>query len=69
MRKLVLAEYLSLDGVVLAPGHEPEDLEGGFTHGGWSAPFMDEHIRYNHDFFQTVGAFLLGRVTYEIWAP
>jgi dihydrofolate reductase len=68
MSKLIVAEYVSLDGVVQAPGHSAEDPEGGFEHGGWTAPFMEAHRRYNTEFFQTAGAFLLGRVTYEIWA-
>jgi dihydrofolate reductase len=68
VRKLIVTQFVSLDGVVQAPGHPREDLEGGFEHGGWIGPQMAEHGRYNHDFFQTVGAFLLGRVTYEIFA-
>lgn len=67
-RKLVVAQYLSLDGVVQAPGHETEDVDGGFRHGGWTGPFMREHLRYNTTAFQSVGGFLLGRRTYEIFA-
>jgi dihydrofolate reductase len=68
VRKLIVTQFVSLDGVVQAPGHAQEDLEGGFEHGGWIGRQIAEHGRYNHDFFQTVGAFLLGRVTYEIFA-
>ena len=68
MRKLAAIEYVSLDGVVQAPGHAAEDPEGGFEHGGWTAPFMAEHRRYISESFQTVDAFLLGRITYEIFA-
>lgn len=68
MRKLIVAEYLSLDGVVQAPGHAGEDTAGGFTHGGWTGPFMADHGRYNSEFYQTAGGFLLGRLTYEIFA-
>jgi dihydrofolate reductase len=68
MRKLVIIEYVSLDGVIQGPGHAGEDLEGGFTQGGWTGPQMPDHRRYNTESFQTAGAFLLGRVTYEIWA-
>jgi dihydrofolate reductase len=67
-RKLILSEYVSLDGVVQAPGHQDEDPEGGFAHGGWTSSLMHEHSRYNSEAFQTVGAFLLGRRTYEIFA-
>src|SRR5262249_11134464 len=68
MRKLVVIEYVSLDGVVQAPGHSAEDRAGGFSHGGWTAPLMPDHRRYNSELFQTAGAFLLGRLTYDIWA-
>ena len=68
MRKVVVVEYVSLDGVIQAPGHSGEDLEGGFEHGGWTGPFMDDHRRYLSEEFQAAGAFLLGRLTYEIFA-
>jgi len=66
--RLVVVEYVSLDGVVQAPGHAGEDPEGGFAAGGWTGPFMAEHRRYNTELFQTAGAFLLGRLTYQIFA-
>jgi dihydrofolate reductase len=68
MRKLILTEYVSLDGVIQAPGHAAEDTQGGFGHGGWTSPLMTDHRRYNSEVFQTAGAFLLGRLTYEIFA-
>jgi dihydrofolate reductase len=68
LRKLIVAEYLSLDGVIQAPGHAGEDPAGGFAHGGWTGPYMADHRRYNSELYQTVGAFLLGRLTYEIFA-
>jgi dihydrofolate reductase len=68
VRKLIVAEYLSLDGVIQAPGHAGEDSAGGFAHGGWTGPYMADHRRYNSELYQTVGAFLLGRLTYEIFA-
>lgn len=68
MRKLVVIEYTSLDGVIQAPGHAGEDPEGGFAHGGWTGPLMPDHQRYNSESYQTAGAFLLGRLTYDIWA-
>jgi dihydrofolate reductase len=68
VRKLVVAEYVSLDGVIQAPGHAGEDDAGGFTQGGWTGPYMADHRRYNSEFYQTAGGFLLGRLTYEIFA-
>jgi len=68
MRRLITIEYMSLDGVIQGPGHAGEDPEGGFDAGGWTAPQMPDHLRYNTESFQTAGAFLLGRRTYEIWA-
>ena len=40
--RIILSEFISLDGVVQAPGGPKEDTDGGFRHGGWSAPFFDE---------------------------
>jgi dihydrofolate reductase len=68
MSKLIVIEYMSLDGVIQGPGHAGEDPEGGFEAGGWTGPMMPDHRRYNTESFQTAGAFLLGRRTYEIWA-
>jgi dihydrofolate reductase len=68
VRPLVVTEYVSLDGVVQAPGHVGEDVEGGFAHGGWTGEAMADHLRYNSESFQTAGAFLLGRLTYDIFA-
>ncbi len=67
MRKVVVVEYMSLDGVVQAPGDPTEDPEG-FEHGGWTRPFFGDHRRYIAEAFRGAGAFLLGRVTYEIFA-
>lgn len=68
MRRVVVVEYVSLDGVIQAPGHPGEDSEGGFDHGGWTGPFMDDHRRYLSEQFQAAGAVVLGRVTYQIFA-
>src|SRR5262245_26111929 len=49
-------------------GHAGEDPEGDFAHGGWTGTFMDEHRRYMREALSTMGALVLGRVTYDIWA-
>ena len=67
MRRIVVVEYVSLDGVIQAPGDAHEDPEG-FKHGGWTRPFFDDHRRYVPDAFRRAGAFLFGRLTYEIFA-
>jgi dihydrofolate reductase len=69
MRKLMVSEFLSLDGVMQAPGGADEDTEGGFRHGGWTMPYWHDDI--GHTFgalMQQVDAFLLGRKTYVIHA-
>lgn len=69
MRKLVVASFLSLDGVMQAPGGPDEDREGGFAHGGWVVPlFDDQMVRYMTDLTSRAGALLLGRKTYDIFA-
>ena len=69
MSKLVVAEFLSLDGVMQAPGGEDEDTEGGFRYGGWQMGYNDDVSgeRIGGSMAQT-GAFLLGRRTYDIFA-
>ena len=69
MRKLIVLSFISLDGVMQAPGGPEEDPTGGFTHGGWAAGYFDdflgnvmgEQMRWPFDL-------LLGRKTYEIFA-
>ena len=68
MRKLVVLEYVSVDGVIQAPGHAGEDPANGFELGGWTIPFMSDHRRYVAQSFRAADAFLLGRVTYDIFA-
>ena len=67
MRKLVVAEFITLDGVIQAPGGADEDTEGGFVHGGWTMPYWHDDIGAH--FFQTMtqtDTFLLGRKTWQI---
>jgi dihydrofolate reductase len=69
MRKLTVSEFVSLDGVMQAPGGADEDTEGGFQHGGWQMGYFDDVAgeRIDASMAQT-GAFLIGRRTYEIFA-
>ena len=70
MRKIIVLEHMSLDGVIQAPGGPEEDTSGGFTHGGWISSHSDEvlgtelrkHMNMPFDL-------LLGRTTFEIWEP
>ncbi|GGJ34563.1 dihydrofolate reductase family protein [Streptomyces brasiliensis] len=69
MGKLVSTMFVTLDGVYQAPGGPQEDTSGGFTQGGWSFPYGDEDFgRFVTEVFDRVGAFLLGRRTYDIFA-
>src|SRR5215203_5683151 len=69
MRKILGAAFVSLDGVMQAPGGPTEDPSGGFAHGGWLPQFFDEGVGSAIDTF-FVGEYdlLLGRRTYEIFA-
>ena len=70
MRKVVVLEHISIDGVIQAPGGPEEDTSGGFTHGGWISSYSDailgkalrEQMNKSFDL-------LLGRKTFEIWEP
>jgi dihydrofolate reductase len=69
MRKLVAGAFVTLDGVMQAPGGPDEDREGGFKHGGWLVPFFDERFaELMTEWTKLAFAFLLGRKTYEIFA-
>ena len=69
MRKLIVAAFTSLDGVVQSPGGPDEDPSGGFRLGGWQVPYDDEAIgEAVMDLFSQPFELLLGRRTYDIWA-
>ena len=69
MRKLMVHEFMSLDGVMQAPGGKDEDRDGGFEHGGWTVPYWDDGIGETFGrLMQGVDAFLLGRRTYVVHA-
>ncbi|MFJ8650126.1 dihydrofolate reductase family protein [Streptomyces sp. NPDC093546] len=69
MATLALTTFMTLDGVMQAPGGPDEDRSDGFEYGGWSVPFVDEEFgRFIDEVFQRVDCFLLGRRTYEIFA-
>lgn len=69
MRKVIVLEHISMDGVIQAPGGPDEDTSGGFAYGGWAGPYSDEILgtvlrrQMNLPF-----DLLLGRKTFEIWA-
>ena len=70
MRKIIVINFITLDGVIQAPGGPDEDTSGGFAYGGWISPYSDPILgavikkNMNMPF-----DLLLGRKTYEIWAP
>jgi dihydrofolate reductase len=68
MGKLIVTEFVTLDGVAQAPGGPDEDGDGSFTHGGWQAPLADQEGDAIFEQAQTMDALLLGRRTYDIFA-
>ena len=65
MRKLIVSEFVTLDGVMQAPGGKDEDRDGGFEHGGWTIPYWHDDIgRTFGALMADTDAFLLGRKTY-----
>jgi dihydrofolate reductase len=68
MRKIIVLTFISLDGVMQAPGGPEEDTSGGFKYGGWSAPFADEASGKAMQKQMEATDILLGRKTFEIFA-
>lgn len=69
MRKVIVLSMITLDGVMQAPGGPGEDISGGFKYGGWVAPYFDDvGVKVLKRQLQPAD-YLLGRKTFEIWAP
>ena len=69
MRRVIVMDFMTLDGVVQAPGKTDEDRSGGFKHGGWQMRYIDDlSMRWIQERISSAGGFLLGRRTYEIFA-
>src|SRR5690606_33704596 len=69
MRKLIVAEHISLDGIIQSPGAPDEDASGGFRLGGWIVPYAGDAVgRELQELFSQPFELLLGRRTYDIFA-
>lgn len=68
MRKIIVLSYITLDGVMQAPGGPEEDTSGGFKYGGWTAPYIDEASSKFMEKQLRPADLLLGRRTFEIFA-
>jgi dihydrofolate reductase len=69
MRKVIVNEWMTLDGVVQAPIYADEDTSGGFAHGGWHQRYFDDiSMKWVVENVTAAGGFLLGRRTYEMFA-
>ena len=69
MRKVIVSAFVSLDGVMQAPGGPAEDPTGGFRFGGWTTPYFDESLGGTMgEMFSRPFSLLLGRKTYDIFA-
>jgi dihydrofolate reductase len=67
MRKIIVAEFMTLDGVIQAPGGAQEDTDGGFTDGGWTRPYWHDDIgAHFFQAFSQADTLLLGRKTWQI---
>lgn len=69
MSKLIVTEWISLEGVAQSPAHRDEDPSRGFRHGGWHLPYFDDtSMKWVLDNVTGADAYLLGRRTYEVFA-
>jgi dihydrofolate reductase len=69
MRKVVVDQWITLDGVLQGPSSPEEDTDGGFRHGGWHLPYLDESaMNWTLRNVTGAGGYLLGRRTYELFA-
>ena len=70
MRKIIVLEHITIDGVIQGPGGPDEDTSGGFTYGGWIGSYSDEVLgnQLRKQMYSTFDL-LLGRKTFEIWEP
>ncbi len=68
MRKIIVSEFITLDGIMQAPGGPEEDKSGGFKFGGWTAPYLDEVSGRVMEKQMKPSDYLLGRKTFEIFA-
>ena len=68
MRKIIVLSFITLDGVMQAPGGPEEDTSGGFKYGGWTAPYFDEAAGEIMEKQMQPADYLLGRKTFEIFA-
>jgi dihydrofolate reductase len=68
--RIVISDFISLDGIVQAPGGADEDRDGGFQHGGWSMPFFDPEVMGSSvsEAAQRTDALLYGRRTWQVMA-
>ena len=70
MRKVIVLEFITLDGVIQAGGGPEEDTSGGFAYGGWQAPYADDVLgTVMKKQMSLPFDLLLGRKTFEIWEP
>jgi len=68
MRKIIVLEHISMDGVIQAPGGRDEDPSGGFKYGGWTASYQDDVLgNAVKKYLDTPCDLLLGRKTFDIW--
>ncbi len=69
MRKIIVLSFITLDGIMQAPGGPEEDTSGDFKYGGWTVPYFDEVSgKFMGEQMKTPFALLLGRKTYDIFA-